>query len=204
MHPHTTGHVHRGKMCVLRFTLPLPPLPCLQVRNYLDGRIYAIKRVQLPLDSKGINRKIIREVKLLSQMNHENVVRYFNAWIESQPSDELSSNSILEEEEGGGVSSSGQDPSSDGGSAGNGAGDFASLESTGSDSDSSDDSFISFTASEVNDTTSDSVVMFERTSESTLSSQGEEEEGEAMFSMSPTNYAVDTKTILAQIDRAKD
>ena len=157
--------------------------------------------MQLPSDSKGINRKIIREVKLLSQMNHENVVRYFNAWIETQPSDELSSSSILEEEEGGGVSSSGPDPSSDGGSTGNGTGDFTSLESD-SDSDSSDDSFISFTASEVNDT-SDSMVMFERNSESTLSSQGEEE-GEEMFSMSPTNYAVDTKSILAQIDKAKD
>ena len=159
--------------------------------------------MQLPLDSKGINRKIIREVKLLSQMNHENVVRYFNAWIETQLSDAFSSSSILEEEdEEGGASNSGRGPSSDDGSSG--TGDYGNLESD-SDSDSSDDSFISFTVSEVNDT-SGSVVVFEKNSESTLSSsrEEEEEEGEEMFQMSPTNYAMDTKTILAQIDRAKD
>ena len=161
-----------------------------------------------------MKRKIFREVKLLSQMNHENVVRYFNAWIETQPGDAFSSTSILEEEdEDGEVNSSWRGPNSDGGSNGPGNSD------SDSDSDSSGDSYISFTVSEVNDT-SGSVVMFENNSESTLSSpveegkgigegegEGEVEgegEGEEVFSMSPTNYAVDTKTILAQIDRAKD
>ena len=132
-------------------------------------------------------------------MNHENVVRYFNAWIETQPGDAFSSSSILEEDEEGGASSSGRDPSSDGGS--NGTGDFGNLEPD-SDSDSSDDSFISFTVSEVHDT-SDSVIVSEKSSDCTLSSQGEGE-GEEVFRMSPTNYAVDTKSILAQIDRAND
>jgi len=48
----------------------------LQVRNKLDGRLYAIKRI--PLSVKGgehLNKKITREVKLLSRLNHENVVR---------------------------------------------------------------------------------------------------------------------------------
>jgi len=37
--------------------------------------VYAIKKIQIPSDSKTMN-KITREVELLSQMNHENVVRW--------------------------------------------------------------------------------------------------------------------------------
>ncbi|KAK5647909.1 hypothetical protein RI129_002801 [Pyrocoelia pectoralis] len=55
----------------------------LKVRNKLDGGHYAIKRIELNPKNKQLNRKITREVKLLSKLNHENVVRYYNAWIES-------------------------------------------------------------------------------------------------------------------------
>ncbi|XP_076633537.1 eukaryotic translation initiation factor 2 alpha kinase Gcn2 isoform X1 [Colletes latitarsis] len=55
----------------------------LKVKNKLDGGIYAIKRIELNPKNKQLNRKITREVKLLSRMNHENVVRYYNSWIES-------------------------------------------------------------------------------------------------------------------------
>ena len=72
---------------------------CLKVRNYLDGRLYAIKRVKL-IGGRKMMAKLTREVELLSQMNHENVVRYmnnywifyyyciryYNAWIEVQSS----------------------------------------------------------------------------------------------------------------------
>ncbi|KAK7862324.1 hypothetical protein R5R35_005220 [Gryllus longicercus] len=54
-----------------------------KVRNKLDGGIYAIKRIELDPKNKQLNRKITREVKLLSRLNHENVVRYYNSWIES-------------------------------------------------------------------------------------------------------------------------
>ncbi|KAF5288488.1 hypothetical protein FQA39_LY15417 [Lamprigera yunnana] len=55
----------------------------LKVRNKLDGGQYALKRIDLNPKNKQLNRKITREVKLLSKLNHENVVRYYNAWIES-------------------------------------------------------------------------------------------------------------------------
>ncbi|XP_052756420.1 eIF-2-alpha kinase GCN2 isoform X2 [Galleria mellonella] len=55
----------------------------LKVKNKLDGGFYALKRVKLNPENVQLNRKITREVKLLSRLNHENVVRYYNAWIES-------------------------------------------------------------------------------------------------------------------------
>ncbi|XP_011337588.1 eIF-2-alpha kinase GCN2 isoform X2 [Ooceraea biroi] len=60
----------------------------LKVRNKLDGGIYAIKRIELNPKNKQLNKKITREVKLLSRMNHENVVRYYNSWIESATLDD--------------------------------------------------------------------------------------------------------------------
>lgn len=54
----------------------------LQVRNKVDDRIYALKRIQLDQQSEVVRRKIIREVKLLSSLNHENVVRYYTSWID--------------------------------------------------------------------------------------------------------------------------
>ncbi|KAJ8925528.1 hypothetical protein NQ315_009367 [Exocentrus adspersus] len=55
----------------------------IKVRNKLDGCYYAIKRIRLNPKKRSLNRKIIREVKLLSRLNHENVVRYYNSWIET-------------------------------------------------------------------------------------------------------------------------
>uniref|UniRef100_A0A6P7FHC6 non-specific serine/threonine protein kinase n=1 Tax=Diabrotica virgifera virgifera TaxID=50390 RepID=A0A6P7FHC6_DIAVI len=55
----------------------------IKVRNKLDGGYYAIKRIQLNPKNRALNKKIVREVKLLSRLNHENVVRYFNSWIET-------------------------------------------------------------------------------------------------------------------------
>ena len=55
----------------------------LKVRNKLDGNIYAIKRILLDAKSRQLNKKITREVKLLSRLNHENIVRYYNSWLET-------------------------------------------------------------------------------------------------------------------------
>ncbi|XP_031785554.1 eIF-2-alpha kinase GCN2 [Nasonia vitripennis] len=60
-----------------------------KVKNKLDGGIYAIKRIKLNPKNKQLNRKITREVKLLSRLNHENVVRYYNSWIETANIDDM-------------------------------------------------------------------------------------------------------------------
>jgi protein kinase-like protein len=54
----------------------------MRVRNKVDGRIYAVKKVKLEDRDPDMNRKIMREVTLLSQLHHQYVVRYYNAWIE--------------------------------------------------------------------------------------------------------------------------
>lgn len=59
----------------------LKPLLLPQVQNKLDGCYYAVKRIQVNPASKHF-RRIKGEVTLLSRLNHENIVRYYNAWIE--------------------------------------------------------------------------------------------------------------------------
>ena len=54
----------------------------LKVKNKLDSRFYAIKRIRINPNSKQ-NKQITREIKLLSRLNHENVVRYYSTWVES-------------------------------------------------------------------------------------------------------------------------
>lgn len=47
----------------------------------LDGIDYAVKKVLLPRGEKDRDR-VLREVKSLAQLEHMNIVRYYNAWIE--------------------------------------------------------------------------------------------------------------------------
>ncbi|XP_031807936.1 eIF-2-alpha kinase GCN2 isoform X2 [Sarcophilus harrisii] len=53
----------------------------IKVQNKLDGCCYAVKRISINPASKQF-RRIKGEVTLLSRLNHENIVRYYNAWIE--------------------------------------------------------------------------------------------------------------------------
>lgn len=64
----------------------------LKVRNKLDNRQYALKRIPLSANSKQLYKKMTREVELLSRLNHENVVRYFNSWTEIQLSNAKNGN----------------------------------------------------------------------------------------------------------------
>lgn len=57
----------------------------IKVQNKLDGCYYAVKRILVNPASKQF-RRIKGEVTLLSRLNHENIVRYYNAWIERHES----------------------------------------------------------------------------------------------------------------------
>ncbi|XP_044744106.1 eIF-2-alpha kinase GCN2 isoform X2 [Coccinella septempunctata] len=60
-------------------------------KNKLDERFYAIKKIPLNIRSKHTIKKIKNEVKLLSRLDHENVVRYFTSWIEEIDEDDTAS-----------------------------------------------------------------------------------------------------------------
>lgn len=63
-----------------------------KVQNKLDGNTYAVKRLVLKYKSQKrlFNNKLLLEVQVLSQLNHMNVVRYYQAWTEPVPEDDLS------------------------------------------------------------------------------------------------------------------
>ncbi|XP_067152724.1 eIF-2-alpha kinase GCN2 isoform X8 [Apteryx mantelli] len=70
----------------------------IKVQNKLDGCCYAVKRIRINPASKQF-RRIKGEVTLLSRLNHENIVRYYNAWIEKHesPVHSVSSSETTEE-----------------------------------------------------------------------------------------------------------
>jgi len=63
----------------------------VKVRNRLDRRIYAIKKILLESEratsGKVQNQKLRREVKTISRMTHKNIVRYYQAWVEGYTED---------------------------------------------------------------------------------------------------------------------
>lgn len=54
-------------------------------KNKLDDCNYAIKRIILPNKQESKDR-VMREVKTLANCEHQNIVRYFQAWVETPPS----------------------------------------------------------------------------------------------------------------------
>ncbi|KAK3325417.1 anticodon binding domain of tRNAs-domain-containing protein [Apodospora peruviana] len=52
----------------------------VRARKMIDGRLYAIKKITQR--SQETLSEILKEVRLLSQMNHPSVVRYYNTWLE--------------------------------------------------------------------------------------------------------------------------
>lgn len=55
-------------------------------QNKLDDCKYAIKRIVLPNRIESRER-VMREVKTLANCEHQNIVRYFQAWVETPPPD---------------------------------------------------------------------------------------------------------------------
>ncbi|KAJ0977160.1 hypothetical protein J5N97_012634 [Dioscorea zingiberensis] len=52
-------------------------------KNKLDGRLYAVKKIRLKDKSPHVNDKILREVATLARLQHQHVVRYYQAWYET-------------------------------------------------------------------------------------------------------------------------
>ncbi|XP_075085700.1 eIF-2-alpha kinase GCN2 isoform X2 [Nicotiana tabacum] len=52
-------------------------------KNKLDGRQYAVKKIRLKDKSLPLNDRILREVATLSRLQHQHVVRYYQAWFET-------------------------------------------------------------------------------------------------------------------------
>ena len=76
----------------------------VKVRNRLDRRIYAIKKIILESEHGRHeeigalqNKKLLREVTTISRMRHENIVRYYQAWVEGD-GEQGNNNGILEDE----------------------------------------------------------------------------------------------------------
>ncbi len=76
-----------------RYLADFEPVQCLgkggfgvvfEAKNKLDELRYAVKRIRLP-KSEGARRKVMREVRFLAKLDHKNIVRYFNTWIEKPP-----------------------------------------------------------------------------------------------------------------------
>lgn len=76
-----------------RFQTDFDMLQCLgkggfgvvfEVKNKIDDCNYAVKRIVLP-KSKQSRERVMREVKTLANCEHNNIVRYFQAWVESPP-----------------------------------------------------------------------------------------------------------------------
>ncbi|XP_074518978.1 eukaryotic translation initiation factor 2-alpha kinase 1 isoform X2 [Halichoeres trimaculatus] len=53
-----------------------------KVMNKLDGQFYAVKKILIKNVSKDDCMKVLREVKVLSSLQHVNVVGYHTAWME--------------------------------------------------------------------------------------------------------------------------
>ena len=52
-----------------------------RVRHLLDDNIYAIKKTVVNCEDPQ-DKKMLKEVALLSKLNHPNIVRYYQSWLE--------------------------------------------------------------------------------------------------------------------------
>ncbi|GFQ06394.1 probable serine/threonine-protein kinase gcn2 [Phtheirospermum japonicum] len=63
-------------------------------KNKLDGRQYAVKKIRLKDKSLPVNDRILREVATLARLQHQHVVRYYQAWYETGLVDNLASTAL--------------------------------------------------------------------------------------------------------------
>lgn len=54
----------------------------VKAQNRLDGRTYAIKIIIMDRKDSDNNKKLLREVQALAQLDHPNIVRYHSTWLQ--------------------------------------------------------------------------------------------------------------------------
>jgi len=54
------------------------------IRRKIDGRNFALKRVPLDKDATEENKAINNEISVLKSLNHANVVRYYDSFVEKE------------------------------------------------------------------------------------------------------------------------
>ena len=59
-----------------------------KARHKLDGNIYAIKMIRLSRDNEE-NKRTLREIKYLSGLNNQYIVRYFQTWVEHETNPDI-------------------------------------------------------------------------------------------------------------------
>ncbi|XP_063231774.1 eukaryotic translation initiation factor 2-alpha kinase [Bacillus rossius redtenbacheri] len=76
-----------------RYLTDFEPVRCLgkggfgvvfEAKNKIDDWSYAVKRIALPNRPESRDR-VMREVRALAKLDHQHIVRYFNAWLECPP-----------------------------------------------------------------------------------------------------------------------
>ncbi|KAG5483833.1 hypothetical protein CUR178_06827 [Leishmania enriettii] len=60
--------------------------PVYVCRKKIDGRLYAIKKIAM---SEAQSEKVLREVQTLAALDHKNIVRYYDAWVEDGCDEDL-------------------------------------------------------------------------------------------------------------------
>lgn len=55
-----------------------------EAKHKIDERLYAVKRIGMPASGEKRER-FLREIRALSKLDHVNIVRYYNAWLEEPP-----------------------------------------------------------------------------------------------------------------------
>lgn len=59
-----------------------------KVVNKFDGNLYAVKKVEFNANKTEEVKSLIKEVLLLSRLYHNNIVRYYQAWVEDKETDD--------------------------------------------------------------------------------------------------------------------
>lgn len=53
-----------------------------KARNQLDEKLYAVKKIYFKNESADFQDRVLREIKLISSLDHDNIVSYHSSWIE--------------------------------------------------------------------------------------------------------------------------